>query len=94
MMRQFRQRLSEATGEEGSLFKDIDYSDPYFVKFTLFDGNFSDSTQRGFEELTAYRENINTNIDACMDIFNTIDTTLTVRRINRKRRACRLFHQT
>ena len=33
------QRLSEATGEEGSsVFKDIDYSYPCFVKFTLFDG--------------------------------------------------------
>jgi hypothetical protein len=78
------QRLSEATGEEGSsVFKDIDYSDPYFVKFTLFDGtSFRIPTQRGFEELTAYCENINTNIDACMDIFNTIDTTLMVESVS------------
>jgi hypothetical protein len=74
------QRLSEATGEEGSsVFKDIDYSDPYFVKFTLFDDTFFRiPTQRGFEELAAYCDNINTNIIAYTDILNTIDTTLMV----------------
>jgi hypothetical protein len=78
------QRLSEATGEEGSsVFRDIDYSDPYFVKFTLYDGkSFQIPTQRGFEELSTYCDNINTNIGSCMEIFNTIDTTLLVESVS------------
>jgi len=72
-------RLSEATGEEGSsVFKAIDYSDPYFVKFTLFNGtSFKIPTQKGFDELNDYCEDINSNISASKDLFNSsIDTTL------------------
>lgn len=74
------QRLSEATGEEGnSVFKDIDYSDPYYVTFTLSNGtSFKIPTQKGVDELNEFCEDINTNISTCMNIFNTIDTTLLV----------------
>jgi hypothetical protein len=77
-------RVSQATGEQGSsVFKDIDYSDPYFVRFTLSNGvTFTIPTQRGFEELSAYCDNINTNINSCMDIYNTIDTTLFVESVS------------
>lgn len=78
------QRLNKATGEEGSsVFKDIDYSDPYYVKFTLFNGaSFSIPTQKGVDDLNEFCEDINTNISTCIDIFNSIDTTLLVESVS------------
>ncbi len=78
------QRLNEATGEEGgSVFRHIDYSDPYFVIFTLVDGtSFKIPTQRGFDELNAYCDGINSNLNAYKDILNSVDTTLLVESVS------------
>jgi hypothetical protein len=78
------QKLNEATGEEGgSVFKYIDYSDPYFVIFTLVDGtSFKIPTQRGFDELSAYCDNINSNLSTYKDILNSVDTTLFVESVS------------
>ncbi|MDD2293348.1 MAG: PL29 family lyase N-terminal domain-containing protein [Bacteroidales bacterium] len=71
-------KLFEASGEEGtSVFKKIDYSDPYFVIFTLVDDTeIKIPTMKGIMELSAKCDTINSNIRAYKSIINNIDSSL------------------
>lgn len=63
--------LFEAIGPEGtSFFRDIDMSDPYYVRFTLTNGTIvTVPTQKGFEELMDLCDEINGNIGSYSSIM-------------------------
>lgn len=77
-------KLSIATGEEGSsVFKNVDYSDPYFVIFTLNDNTvIRIPTMTGFEELVALCDTINSNISAYKTLISGLDTNYYIKSVS------------
>lgn len=67
--------LFESIGEEGrTLFKSIDWSDPYYVTFNLTDGtSFSVQTTACTEMLAARCDSLNTEINTYSTVVTSID---------------------
>lgn len=70
--------LFQALGDEGSsVFRNIDWSDPYSVKFTLMDGtSFTIPTMEAVYQISSACDTINGNIEAYASMINSLNSSI------------------
>lgn len=70
--------LFQALGEEGSsVFRNVDWSDPYSVKFTLMDGtSFQVPTMEAINQISSACDTINNNIDAYASMITSLNSSI------------------